>query len=341
MPHRNTHSFATRAMLIVTVFATALCMARQTLAAERIKIGILKTSGFGPLYLAKERGYFSAENLDAELVTFTAAQPVAVATVSGDLDFGVMGLTAAFYNLAGQGALRVIAGYIREVPNFQTNGYIVSNAAFAGGLTSFKNLSGRSVAVPFLGSPPHYSVGLLAEKYGFDLKSLRILPLQSNPNMVTAVVGGQADTTIVGTSFVLPALQRGQAKLLGWVGDETPFQLGAVITGTKSTNERADTVERFLRAYRKGTKDYHDAFTGPSENRQDNSTTADVLAIIAKYVEQPVEVVKQGISYIDAEGRLDDKDVLRQIAWYTSQNMVNRQVAGDEIIDKRYVKPLR
>lgn len=315
-------------------------MSDQSFAEDRIKIGILKTSGFGPIYLAKERGYFAAEGLNAELVTFTAAQPVAVATVSGDIDFGVMGLTAAFYNLAGQGALRLIAGYIREVPKFQTNGYIVSNAAFAGGLTSFKNLTGRSVAVPFLGSPPHYSVALLAEKYGFDLKSLRILPLQSNQNMVTAVVGGQADATIVGTSFVLPALQRNDAKLLGWVGDETPYQLGAVIAATKTTNDRAQTVERFLRAYRKGTKDYHDAFTGPGGIRQDNASTPDVLTIIAKYVEQPSDVVKQGISFIDSEARLDVKDVMRQIAWYTSQNMVNRQVNGDEIIDKRYVKPL-
>ena len=44
--------------------------------------------------------------------------------------------------------------------------------------------------------------------------------------------------------------------------------------------------------------------------------------------------------YIDRESRLDFKDVLHQIAWYKSQNMLKDSVDSDAIIDKRYAVPL-
>lgn len=76
--------------------------------AETVKVGVLRYVSSGGLFLAVERGYFNAEGLDVELKFFEAAQPIAVAVVSGDTDFGVTALTGGFYNLAGKGALRLI-----------------------------------------------------------------------------------------------------------------------------------------------------------------------------------------------------------------------------------------
>ena len=307
--------------------------------AETVKVGSLKAgTSAGIVAIAREKGYFAAENLTAESVYFETAQPIAVAGVSGDIDIGITGLTAAFYSLAGHGALRIVGGYTREVPTFRLTSYVVSKQAFAAGLTSFKDFPGHSVAVPVLGSPPHYSLALLAEKYGFDLKSLRILQLQTNANQVSAVSGGQADIGLIQVTAVMPAIERGDVKLLGWVGDETPWQLGAIFVATKTADERGDMVRRFLRAYAKGLRDYHDAFTGPDEHRKDMATAAENLAIIAQAVGQPAELVRLGLGYPDL--RLDVKDILHQIAWYRSQGLLKSEVDGDALIDKRYVTPL-
>ena len=59
-------------------------------------------------------------------------------------------------------------------------------------------------------------------------------------------------------------------------------------------------------------------------------------AIIAKYVEQTPEQVAQGIAYIDADARIDTKDVARQIQWYEEQGMIKSGVETDTLIDKRY-----
>jgi NitT/TauT family transport system substrate-binding protein len=85
----------------VLAVAVALGECGDSVGAEQaIKIGIVKFAASCPVYLAIEKGYFAHQGLGAELTSFEAAQPVAVATVSGDIDFGVSGLTAGFYNLA-------------------------------------------------------------------------------------------------------------------------------------------------------------------------------------------------------------------------------------------------
>jgi hypothetical protein len=46
--------------------------------AEAIKIGILKVGASGPVYLAQDRGYFTAEGLAVTLENFGAGQAVAL-----------------------------------------------------------------------------------------------------------------------------------------------------------------------------------------------------------------------------------------------------------------------
>jgi NitT/TauT family transport system substrate-binding protein len=309
-------------------------------APVEIKVGVINTSASGALYVAIEKGYFAAEDLVAKPVIFDAAQPVAVATASGDIDFGVTGITAAMYALAGQGVLRIIGGQVREAPGFHTTAFIASNSAYAAGLRSVKDLPGHVVAISQMGSAYQYALYLLALKYGFDIGSLRITALQSLPNIGSAVAGARVDAGVLNAAVTMPILDRGDLKLLAWVGDETPFQIAAMWTSTKMADERRDTVERFLRAYRKGAKDFHDAFTGPDEKRQDQATAPEIYAILAKYVKLGPEQIKIGISYHDPQARLDVADVRRQIAWYSSQGLLKGAVNADAVIDNRYVTPL-
>ncbi len=61
----------------------AALLATPSASADPVKIGILKTTGAGPTFIAIERSYFAAEGLTPELVPFEAPQPVAVGVASG------------------------------------------------------------------------------------------------------------------------------------------------------------------------------------------------------------------------------------------------------------------
>ena len=86
------------------------------------------------MFIAQDKGYFRDAGLDIELKFFDAAQPIAVATTSGDIDFGITAFTAGLYNLAGKGTLKVIGGMSREKAGYPLIGYFASNNAYAAGL---------------------------------------------------------------------------------------------------------------------------------------------------------------------------------------------------------------
>jgi hypothetical protein len=61
-----------------------------------------------------------------------------------------------------------------------------------------------------------------------------------------------------------------------------------------------------------------------------------MLEILSKYIGQTPAQLKPGISYVDAEARLDQHDVQHQIDWYKSQGQVKGNLTAAQLIDKRY-----
>jgi NitT/TauT family transport system substrate-binding protein len=304
--------------------------------AEPIKIGLVKTGASGVVFIAQEKGYFRDAGVPAELVYFQSAQPIAVAAASGDIDFAFTAPTAGLYNLAGQGAVKIIAGAVQEEPGFQSAAYLVSRHAWDAGLHNLKDFAGHSFGVSQIGSPPHYALGLLAEKEKFDIAGVRVVPLQSIPNIASAIAGGQVDETILTQSpALLPMVERGDVKRLGWVGDVTPWQFNLTFAPTKTADERHDTVARFLRALRQGATLYHAAFTGPDGHETEGHGAAALIDIMGKYLGQKPEEVRLGIGYVDADLRLDVKDVLHQVAWFKSEGMLKGEFDAGQLTRAR------
>jgi len=306
----------------------------------KAKIGVLRLSSSAPVFIAQDKGYFREAGLDIELKFFDAAQPIAVATTSGDVDFGITAFTAGLYNLAGKGTLKVIGGMSREKPGYPLIGYFAANNAYAAGLKTPKDLAGKRIAVTQVGSSFHYSLGLLADKYGFKLSDVRIVPLQSLSNAAAALKGQTVDAALLPVSTARKLMDDGGAKLLGWVGDETPWQLGAVFASPKTLGNKP-LVTKLLAALDRADREYHDQILASVKDGSAaiNEQTKPLLEIIAKYTNLPVEQVVGNCAYIDPDGKLDVKNVDNQIKWLQQQGFVDKGFAADAIIAKDFVKP--
>jgi NitT/TauT family transport system substrate-binding protein len=326
-------------------FALAGLLALTTVGAARAeealkaKIGVLRLSSSAPVFIAQDKGYFRDAGLDVELKFFDAAQPIAVATTSGDVDFGITAFTAGLYNLAGKGTLKVIGGMSREKAGYPLIGYFASNNAYAAGLTTPKGLAGKRVAVTQVGSSFHYSLGLLADKYGFKLSDVKIVPLQSLSNAAAALKGETVDAALLPISTARKLVDEGGAKFLGWVGDETPWQLGAVFASPKTLTNKA-LVTKLLGVLAKADREYHDVILAAMKDgvAPINEQTKPLLEIIAKYTNLPVEQVVGNCAYIDPDGKLDVKNVDNQIKWLQEQGFADKGFDADAIIAKDYVK---
>src|SRR3569833_1159155 len=266
-------------LLAITAIGTA-----RAEDALKARIGVLRLSSSAPVFIAQDKGYFRDAGLDVELKFFDAAQPIAVATTSGDVDFGITAFTAGLYNLAGKGTLKVIGGMSREKAGYPLIGYFASNKAYEAGLKAPKDLDGKRIAVTQVGSSFHYSLGLLADKYGFKLSDVKIVPLQSLSNAAAALKGETVDAALLPVSTARKLMDDGGAKFLGWVGGATPWQLGAVFASPKTVANKA-LVTKLLGALAKADREYHDVILASMKNGVAPITdkTRPLLEIVAKY----------------------------------------------------------
>jgi NitT/TauT family transport system substrate-binding protein len=321
---------------LLALTATGLAQADEPLKA---KVGVLRLSSSAPVFIAQDKGYFKQAGLDIELKFFDAAQPIAVATTSGDVDFGITAFTAGLYNLAGKGTLKVIGGMSRERAGYPLIGYFASNNAYASGLKTPKDLAGKRIAVTQTGSSFHYSLGLLADKYGFKLADIKVLPMQSLSNAAAALKGETVDAALLPVSTARKLMDDGGAKLLGWVGDETPWQLGAVFASPKTLANKP-LVTKLLAALARADREYHDVILASIKDgkAEVDDKTRPLLEIIAKYTNLPVAQVVGNCAYIDPDGKLDVRNVANQIEWMQEQGFVDKGFGVDAIIAKEFVK---
>jgi NitT/TauT family transport system substrate-binding protein len=312
----------------------ALAAALPSFAADKVKAGVVRSMGGSPNFIGKEKGFFAEQGIDVDIVFFDSAQAIAVA--SGDCDVGATGVTAAFFNLASQGTLRIVASGTWEKPGFQSIGFLVSNQAYAAGLHSLKDIGGKKGAITQSGSPLQYAIALAAKKNNIDYNTIQVLLLQSNPNVGTALTGGQTDFAVQTVVPAYSVINKGGAKLLGWEGDELPpVQNEAFFTSTKMIDERGDVLKRYLIAYRKAMAYFHDAFADANDKRRDGPTAKEVEEIAAKYLEQPLEQIKLGLPFFDPQGRLVEQDFVELAAWYKAQGMIKGEVDVAAMIDRK------
>jgi NitT/TauT family transport system substrate-binding protein len=324
-------------------FVVALVLATGAQAADPVRLGLLHTLSPAPFYIAQERGYFRDEGIDLTFRFFEAAQPIAAAAVSGDIDVGVTALTGGFFNLAEKGTLKVFGGGMHEQRGYQGSAILVSNQAYAGGLTSLDKLAGHSFAITQYGSSFHYMLGRIAEAEHFDVGSVTLRPVQQIGNMVAAVGSGQVDATIAIASMAKPLAAAGQVHIIGWAGDVVPYQITALFTTGQMITQHADVLQRFARAYQKGVEDYRAAFLRLDAQGKpvvDASTDA-VIPLITAYVftgdPNARQKIIDGVGYYDAGGALDVADVVAQLKWFRAQGLVKGDADPQSVIDTQFL----
>ena len=310
---------------------------------ERLRLGLLRTLSPAPFYIAQERGYFQDEGIDLVFRFFQSAQPIAAAAVAGDVDIGVTALTGGFFNLAQKGTLKVIGGALHEQKGYQGSAIVASNKAFDQGLASIDRLGGHSFAITQYGSSFHYMLGRIAEREGFDLKSVALRPVQQVANMAAAVTSGQVDATIMIASMAKPLAASGQVHILGWASDLVPYQITAVFTKPALIAGKPDLLRHFAAAYQHGVADYREAFLRLDHADQpiaDEKTDA-AIPLLTKYVftgdPEARRKILDGVGYYDPGGALDVKDVLEQIRWFRTQGLVNDKGDPAALLDTRFL----
>ncbi|MBI1202065.1 MAG: ABC transporter substrate-binding protein [Rhodopseudomonas sp.] len=325
-----------RPLLILGFFAALSCSAA---AQEHVTIGTMRDVHNSALFLADDLGYFKAEGLDVSMIAYKSDSDVVQALAGGGTDFGLAGFTIPAFQYAGRGLIKAIAVQSREKNSYEGNQIVVSNAAYARGLRKPDQLVGISAAIGEIGSVFHYQFAQVARVKGFSLDQVTLKPEGSPAAIGAALEGGKVDAAIVPSNYARNLMTTNQAKLVAWVSDLDETQLGALFVSIKVLQSRRTTVEKFLRAYRRGAADYYSSLMRHDNHgrRISNTRSHEAAGVIARYVYPGKNggsaVVEADAYYLDSDARIDAADLTRQIDWYRTQGLIDRKFDARTMMD--------
>jgi NitT/TauT family transport system substrate-binding protein len=326
------------ASLLIAIGAAGV--AAPAAAQDKINVGALRFASHAPTFVAIERDYFADEGLDVEVTFFQAAQPMAVAIASGDLDYAMTAITGGLISLADKGAIKVIAGALKEEPGIEGQVILASNAAFEDGLTTPAQLAGRRFGITQSGSSFHYMAAKIAEKAGLAPGAIELTPLQKVPAIIGALKTGQIDAWTIVPNIAKGLTESGGAKEIGKVADYIPgYQVTTVFTSTDNAEGKRDQTEAFLRALAKGAADYNAALVDKTEGEEG---AAAMVALLQPYVYPDRSVEEAGPALRDGAMRiadglaLDMESIEDQLTWFQAEGLVSGDIMLETLVDTSY-----
>lgn len=322
--------------------ATTLGLAAPALAQnKKITVGALRFTSHSGSFVAFERGYFADAGLDVELRFFQAAQPMAVAIASGDVDYAVTAISGGLVSLADKGAIKVIGGALQEEAGIDGQKILVSDAAFQAGITSPAMLDGKSWGVTQAGSSFHYMGSKMAKAEGIDLS---FKPLQKVGAIIGALKSGQIDAWSIVPHIAKPLSGGGAVHIIGDVADYLPnYQVTTVFTSARNASDETEMTKNFLGGFSAGVADYNAAMIAKTGG--DDGVNA-MVDLIHKYVyadrprEKAAPSIINGTMRLNEGAALNVASVADQLAWFQSEGLVDADIALEQLIDTSYVKTI-
>jgi len=330
-----------RLTFAIFIFISNLSVAS---AQERVVIGTQRLTENGALFLAAAQGYFKDEGIDLAMTAYDSDQVVAETLASGATDFGLARFTPTALEAAGKGLIKAIAAQAREKRDYEGSQIIASRVGYSKGIRKFDNLAGKTVGIDALGSTSHYQLDQIARLKHVDPSGITVKPLGTLDAIARAVGTDQVDAAIMPALYARELLIANQARFLGWYSELDEQQLGALFVSTAMIAKRRAVVEKFVRAYRRGVADYAAALLRKdrSSKRTTDIKSKEAATTIARYVypdrTDAAAAVELGAYYVDPQARLDVADLGRQVAWYKSKRLIDKNIDVHGVVDLSFVK---
>lgn len=309
-----------------------------TQGQTRITVGALRFTSHAASFVAFERGYFKDAGFDVEFRFFQAAQPMAVAIASGDVDYAVTAISGGLISLAEKDAVRVIGGALSEEPGVYGQQILASAPAFEKGLTTPAALDGHSFGMTQAGSSFHYMGSKIAATEGVELN---FRALQKTGAIIGAIKSGQIDAWSIVPHIARPLADAGAVHIIGPVADYLPdYQVTTVFTSASAAREQAERNKAFLAAFARGAADFNAALVDKSEGE---AARDEMVRLIHKYVYTDREYEKAAPSIINGAMRINEgaamniDSVREQIDWFRSEGLVKDSVTLETVVDASYV----
>jgi ABC-type nitrate/sulfonate/bicarbonate transport system substrate-binding protein len=210
---------------------------------EKIRIAYPTISmAMAPWWVAKEKGFFSQEGLDVDLMYIKGDSTIVQALLGGDIHAGYAGATPVAAAVARGGQVAIVA-----VPANRMGYLLVTREP----IKDPRELSGKKFAISSFGGSSEIATRLGLEKVGADPNKVVMLQVGGSPDRIAALRRGSVDGSILSANEVIGAGGMGFYTLFDFTKSdlEYPYNVLYVVKQFAAEKRKATTamVKSFMR----------------------------------------------------------------------------------------------
>ncbi|MDX2600693.1 ABC transporter substrate-binding protein [Streptomyces caniscabiei] len=261
------------AVAVLTVAAAAGCGSSSSTTGTsssdggkttEVKVGIIPIVDVAPLYLGKEKGFFSKRGIDLKMEAAQGGAAIIPGVVSGQFQFGFSNVTSL---MIAQTKGVPIKSVVNGASSTGDTAKDISGVAVKkdSPIKSAAELAGRTVAVNTLQNIGDTTVREVVRKGGGDPSKVKFVEMPFD-QMPAALDGGQVDAAWMGEPALTIAKGQGARVIASPFAETDPnLTIATYFASAKLAQDDPDLVKKFTEAVTESLKYASDH---PDEARQ-------------------------------------------------------------------------
>lgn len=224
-----------------------------TLAPAKITVrfGTLPILDAVPAHIAQKEGYFSALNVEVEIIPFNSAVERDTALLVGQIDAGLNDLPSGLLLNKDGPKAKIVRMAMRSTPQRAQYSILASPNA---NIASVADLKGKEVAISS-NSVIEYVTDKLLSDAGLKSDDVKKTEIVAMPLRMQMLSEGQVAAAVLPEP--LATLARNQGARLVVDDHGTSYGHSVVLFSQKMVTEKADGIKRFLAAWEQGVEAFN------------------------------------------------------------------------------------
>jgi NitT/TauT family transport system substrate-binding protein len=230
---------------------------------KQVKVGVIPILDVAPIYLGKEKGFFSKRGIELTLETGQGGAAIVPGVVSGQFQFGFSNVTSLLIAQSRGLPLKVVSNGVASTGKDKADysGIVTKDDA----IKTAADLEGRQVSVNTLKNIGDSTIRASVRKAGGDPSSIKFVEL-AFPDMPAALEAGRVDAVWVVEPFLSATLAAGGHLVASNYVDTAPdLTVALYFTSQQLIKDDPDLVSKFTEAM---TESLAYAGAHPDEARQ-------------------------------------------------------------------------
>ncbi|WP_173930973.1 ABC transporter substrate-binding protein [Chelativorans sp. Marseille-P2723] len=299
----------------------ALAAGAATASADPVRLGLQPWLGYGPLWVAEEKGFFEKHGVDVELTNFNWDQDMTAALASGNLDVIAAATNTTIVNI-NQGVDQM--GFLVMDLAFEADAILAGE-----GIESIADLKGKTVAFES-GTTSDLLMNYALRENGMSIADIQHVPMGASEAGL-ALIAGRVDAAVTYEPYVSTALSQDESFKVIYTAAEKPGLISDMLTATSDWIEaNPEAVQGLIRAW-------DDAINFIRENPEEGE------AMIAEAVGSPMEEFKpafegvrlynvaENVEFLEGEFQATIQEI-GEIMMETNPSEIKKVPSADEIL---------